>query len=199
MPTPKPPYPAEFRQQMVELVHAGRTPAQLAREFDVTAQSISSWVAQAAADSGKPVRGKDVLSTAEREELGASATREQAAQAGARHPGKGYGLVRRQGRQDVHRVFELVNANQANVPVHTMCRVLKVSASGYYAWRDRAPSRRAIENAVLVERIRKVHAESDATYGMPRVRAELIDQGVKVRCKSAELRSLSRTRCRSLS
>ena len=69
MPTPKPPYPADFRQQMVELVHAGRTPAQLAREFDVTAQSISSWVAQAAADSAKPVRGKDVLSTAEREEL----------------------------------------------------------------------------------------------------------------------------------
>lgn len=69
MPTPKPPYPAQFRQQMVELVHAGRTPAQLAREFDVTAQSISSWVAQAAADSGKPARGKDVLSTAEREEL----------------------------------------------------------------------------------------------------------------------------------
>ena len=68
-----------------------------------------------------------------------------------------------------------MNANQANVPVHTMCRVLKVSASGYYAWRDRAPSRLAIDNAVLVERIRKVHAESDATYGMPRVRAELLD------------------------
>ena len=69
MPTPKPPYPTEFRRQMVELVHAGRTPAQLAREFDVTAQSIASWVAQAAADSSKPVRGKDVLSTVEREEL----------------------------------------------------------------------------------------------------------------------------------
>ena len=73
-----------------------------------------------------------------------------------------------------------MNANQANVPAHTMCRVLKVSASGYYAWRDRAPSRLAIDNAVMVERIRRVHAESDATYGMPRVRAELVDQGVKI-------------------
>ena len=73
-----------------------------------------------------------------------------------------------------------MNANQANVPVHTMCRVLKVSASGYYAWRDRAPSKRAIGDAVLVERIRAIHSESDATYGMPRVRAELIDQGVKI-------------------
>ena len=69
MPIPKPPYPAEFRQQMVELVQAGRAPAQLAREFDVSVQSISTWVAQAAADNGKPVRGKDVLSSAEREEL----------------------------------------------------------------------------------------------------------------------------------
>ena len=54
MPTPKPPYAAEFRRQMVELVRAGRKPTQLAREFNVTAQSISTWVAQAAADSGKP-------------------------------------------------------------------------------------------------------------------------------------------------
>jgi putative transposase len=73
-----------------------------------------------------------------------------------------------------------VRANQADVSVRTMCRVLQVSASGYYAWRDRTPSKRAIDNAVLSERIRAVHAASDATYGMPRVRAELIDQGLKV-------------------
>ena len=42
----KPPYPAEFRQQMVELVRAGRTPAELLREFNVTAQSISWTHAQ---------------------------------------------------------------------------------------------------------------------------------------------------------
>jgi putative transposase len=64
-----------------------------------------------------------------------------------------------------------------------MCRALKVSSSGYHAWLDRAPSKRAIENAVLVERIRAIHAESDATYGMPRVRAELIDQGMKISSK----------------
>lgn len=73
-----------------------------------------------------------------------------------------------------------MNANQATVPVQRMCRVLKVSASGYYAWLERTPSKRAIDNAVLVERIRTVHAESDATYGMPRVRAELIDQGMRI-------------------
>ena len=65
----KPPYPAAFKQQIVELAMAGRTPAELSREFGVAAQSITAWVARSAADRGKPVRGKDVLNTAERDEL----------------------------------------------------------------------------------------------------------------------------------
>ena len=69
MPKTRPPYPAEFRQQMVELVRAGRTPAELAREFGCSAQTITNWVAQAAIDDGKPLPGKDGLSSAEREEL----------------------------------------------------------------------------------------------------------------------------------
>ena len=48
---------------------AGRTPAELSREFAVSAQSITAWVARAAADAGKPLRGKDVLSSAERYEM----------------------------------------------------------------------------------------------------------------------------------
>jgi len=69
MPKSRPPYPAAFRQQMMELVQAGRTPAELSREFGCTAQTILNWVGQAARDRGKPVIGKDVLSSAEREEL----------------------------------------------------------------------------------------------------------------------------------
>ena len=69
MPKSKPPYPAAFKQQIVELAMAGRTPAELSREFGVSAQSVTAWVAQASANAGKPLRGKDVLSSAEREEL----------------------------------------------------------------------------------------------------------------------------------
>lgn len=69
MPKSRPPYPAEFRNQMVDLFHAGRTIAELSREFGVSKQSIASWITQATADSGKPGRNKDVLTTAEREEL----------------------------------------------------------------------------------------------------------------------------------
>ena len=68
-------------------------------------------------------------------------------------------------------------ANQADFPVRTQCRVLGISASGYYAWLERPPSRRKLANAVMSERIRAIHAESDATYGMPKIRAELMAQG----------------------
>jgi len=97
-----------------------------------------------------------------------------------------------------------VNANQAApnaLPVRTMCRVLDVSASGFYDWLIRAPSARVIANAVLLERIRAAHVESDGTYGRPRVCAELRDQGLAVNAKRvgalmrrAGIRGVSRRR-----
>ena len=69
MPKTHPPYPAEFRQQIIELVRAGRTPTELSREFQVTAQTILNWVGQAARNADQPLTGKQGLSTAEREEL----------------------------------------------------------------------------------------------------------------------------------
>jgi len=60
------PYPPEFRQQMVELVRAGRTPESLAREFEPTAESIRNWVRQADRDEG---RRDDGLTSLEKEEL----------------------------------------------------------------------------------------------------------------------------------
>lgn len=64
--------------------------------------------------------------------------------------------------------------NEADFPVRTQCRTLGVSASGYYAWLERPPSRRALGNAVMTERIRAIHANSDITYGIFTVRADLI-------------------------
>lgn len=69
MPRTRPPYPAEFRQQIVELARLGRTPAELAAEFGCSAQTVTNWVAQAAIDEGKPHPGKDGLTSAERAEL----------------------------------------------------------------------------------------------------------------------------------
>jgi transposase len=60
------PYSPEYRQQMVELVTAGRSPEELAKEFEPSAQTIRNWVAQAGRDAG---RRSDGLTTVEREEL----------------------------------------------------------------------------------------------------------------------------------
>jgi transposase len=66
MPRSHPAYPLEFRRQMVELIRAGRTPEELAREFEPSAQAIRNWVEQAEHDDGR--RG-DGVTSAERQEL----------------------------------------------------------------------------------------------------------------------------------
>jgi len=71
-----------------------------------------------------------------------------------------------------------VSANQGTYPVATMCRLLEVSTSGYYAWRTRSQSARDGANAVLAERIQQIHQMSRGTYGAPRIHAELRAQGV---------------------
>ena len=58
-----------------------------------------------------------------------------------------------------------------------MCNALQVSKSGYYDWHERAPSKRALANARLLDQIKAAHTMSDETYGMPRIRAELLDAG----------------------
>jgi putative transposase len=92
-----------------------------------------------------------------------------------------------------------VSAHQADYPIATMCRVLDVSTSGYYAWRKRKSSQRACEDEALTKEIRKIHKRSKGTYGAPRIHAELADQGMHVGCKrvarlmrAADLQGISR-------
>ena len=66
MPKTHPHYPAEFRARMVELVRSGRSPEELAKEFEPSSQAIRNWVRQADRDEGLR---KDGLTTLEREEL----------------------------------------------------------------------------------------------------------------------------------
>jgi len=61
-----------------------------------------------------------------------------------------------------------------------MCRVLRVSRSGFYAWQVRSPSERALSDLVLAGRIALIHAVSDSTYGVPRIHLELRDDGILV-------------------
>ena len=71
-----------------------------------------------------------------------------------------------------------MSANRAVYPIATQCRVLGVSPSGYYAWRTRGASSRSKADEILLGRIRAIHAKSHGTYGVPRIHAELREQGV---------------------
>lgn len=73
-----------------------------------------------------------------------------------------------------------MSAHQACYPIATMCRVLGVSTSGYYAWRNRTPSRRAQDNDALLEQILILHAWSRRTFGAPRIHAQLVEDGMSV-------------------
>lgn len=94
-----------------------------------------------------------------------------------------------------------MKAHRAEFPISTMCDVLGVSTSGYYAWLDRPPSARDRRDEELTEMIEQIHEESYGTYGSPRVHAELKAQGERVGKKRvarlmrvAGLRGVSRRR-----
>ena len=72
-----------------------------------------------------------------------------------------------------------MKANQAELPVRALCKTLRVSHSGYYDWLERPACAQALANVLLLEQIRQAHGASDATYGVPRIQAELADQGIK--------------------
>jgi putative transposase len=80
-----------------------------------------------------------------------------------------------------------VKANQANFPVRLMCRLLGVSASGFYAWDERPLSKRALEDIALTAKIHAIHRASRECYGVPRIHAELADDyGIHVGKKRVE-------------
>jgi len=68
-----------------------------------------------------------------------------------------------------------------------MCRCLKVSTSGYYAWQDREPSPRTQENARLAKRIREIHEDSRGVIGAPRMHEDLLDE-----CETISLSRVTR-------
>lgn len=76
--------------------------------------------------------------------------------------------------------YRFVDEHRGVWPVRVMCRVLGVSASGYYAWRTRGESPRAKANHVLLGTIRAIHAESGGAYGAPRVHAVLRSHGRRI-------------------
>ena len=73
--------------------------------------------------------------------------------------------------------YDFVERHRERWPVRLMCRVLRVSAGGYYDWRGRPRSIRSARHDALVVAIQAVHGEVKARYGSPRIHAELVARG----------------------
>ena len=76
-------------------------------------------------------------------------------------------------------IYAFIETEKANHRVSVMCRTLRVSKSGFYGWRDRPPSDRARADAILLEKIARIHTDSRQTYGAPRIHFELRVLGVR--------------------
>jgi putative transposase len=77
-------------------------------------------------------------------------------------------------------IFGFVKSHQAKYRISTMCRMLEISSSGYYAWATRPPSARKISDLLLGDRIEANWRNSRETYGRPRIQADLVDEGIHV-------------------
>ncbi len=86
--------------------------------------------------------------------------------------------------------YRLIDAERASFPVAVLCKVLGVSRSGYYGWRDRPPSSRSRQDVALTAKIYQLHRRSRETYGSPRVHAEL--RSIGVRCGRKRVAKLMR-------
>ncbi len=76
--------------------------------------------------------------------------------------------------------FALIDAEKAEFPVRTMCRVLDVSESGFFAWKGRPASQRQRDDMVYLAHIRTTFELSHGTYGSPRMHRELVDEGLPI-------------------
>ena len=87
-------------------------------------------------------------------------------------------------------IYTFIEAQKKNHRISRMCRTLKDSRSGFYGWRDRAPSARDQADALLSEKIARIHRDSHETYGAPRIHFEL--RALGVRCARKRVARLMR-------
>ncbi|WP_086021497.1 IS3 family transposase [Streptomyces zinciresistens] len=188
-------YSAEFRADAVALYLSDpkNTFEGVSKDLGVSRETLRNWVrverarkGRGAAVSGSPraaqavdVPSDDVLKE-ENKQLRARIreleTEREILRRAAKYFAGGDQLVSR---------FQFVDDHRGAFGVKRLCRVLEVSRSGFYRWLKGAPARmeRARSDARLARRIREIHKESDGTYGVPRITAELQEAGIEVNHK----------------
>ncbi|MFE1793085.1 IS3 family transposase [Streptomyces sp. NPDC059525] len=182
-------YPAEFKADAVVLYRSrpGATIKSVAGDLGVNTETLRNWIRAAdghgsGTHSAPPAAARtgvdDVQAelTAARKRIRELEEERDILRKAARYFGDGDALVNR---------FQFVADHQRRHGVKRLCGILGLSRSSFYYWRRTAAARAARQTveAGLAARIRKVHQESDGTYGAPRITAELRDQGEQINHK----------------
>ena len=162
----------EFKTEAVRLVTSTSEPiAKIARDLGVAPQSLRAWMNAARPAPATP------LTEDERSELLRLRRELRRVEQERDILKKATAFFRPAERV----IFAFILTEKAHYPVRTLCAVLQVSPSGYYAWRGRplvSPQVRA--NRALQARIRAIHAASHGRYGSPRIHRALQDDGERV-------------------
>ena len=169
-------YPPEFRRRALDLIDAGRKVRDVARDLGLSEQTIYVWRKQHRIDQGLETG----LSSSERAELAAARRRIVQLETELKIARRAAELLK-DAKPPKDRFAAIKAMAAEGLPIQTACRILEVSESGFYAWRDRPPSERQIRHAWLTDLVTEIHFASRQTYGSIRVHAELkLGQGIDV-------------------
>ena len=163
-----------FKEEAVRLLQtSGRRQRQIAGDLGISVSALGRWVAE--------LREEDLLS-GPHEDAAKEITRRRRERDLARQERdllkKSAGLL----RQGKSMRFRFIDAERAGLamPIFRLCRLLQVSVSGFYAWRNRGPSQRQLDDMVLLAHVRAAFRRSRESYGAERVHHELAENGIEV-------------------
>jgi putative transposase len=165
-------YAAQFRAMVVEQVRSGRRVAEVAAAVEVAEATVYRWVRQDRIDRGE----LEGTATAENAELRAAKRRIaelEAELATVRRASELFGERRVVCPKELFGLVE--SLAEEGHGTKRVCRLLSVAASGFFRWRSKPPSDRAVRRAWLTDVIGEIHAASRGTYGHRGIRAELAD------------------------
>jgi putative transposase len=169
-------YPPEFRRRVLDLIDARRKVRDVARDLGLSEQTIYVWRKQHRIDQDL----EPGLSSSERAELAAARRRIVQLETELKIARRAAELLK-DAKPPKDRFAAIKVMAVEGLPIQTACRILEVSESGFYAWRDRPPSERQIRHAWLTDLVTEIHFASRQTYGSIRVHAELkLGQGIEV-------------------
>src|SRR5690349_7704908 len=166
-------FTAEYKAEAVKrLEESGKALQQVAAELGVHANQLRTWRNERLAAGSAEALARQKAEAAELARLKRENKRlEQENEILERAASPG--------RRSRHG-YRFVAAERATFPVRSLCRLVGVAASGFYAWLRRGPGRRAGEDAGLAGRIAAIFEASRRTYGSPRIHAELREDGVRI-------------------